>query len=43
MKYVVAIYTRRGADTTSGIDNAALAFGARLSRLVFEHFSRAER
>ena len=43
LKYVVAIYTRRGADTTSSIDNAALTFGARLSRLVFEHFSRAER
>ena len=43
LKYVVAIYTRRGADTTSGTDNAALRFGARLSRLVFEHFSRAER
>ena len=39
----VAIYTRRGADATSGIDNAALMFGAELARLVFEHFARAER
>ena len=40
LKYVVAIYTRRGADTTSGVDNAALTLGAKLSRLIFDHFSR---
>ncbi len=39
-KYVLAIYTRRGADDRSGVDNAALVAGARISRLVFEHFTR---
>jgi beta-lactamase class A len=38
LKYVVTIYTRRGGDTTSGIDNAALILGARLSRVVFDAF-----
>ena len=39
VKYVVAIYTRRGGDDTSSVDNAALVLGARLSRLVFDEFS----
>jgi beta-lactamase class A len=40
LKYVVTIYTRRGGDISDGTDNAALTLGARLSRLVFERFSR---
>jgi hypothetical protein len=40
LKYVVAIYTRRGADETAGVDNAALTLGARLSRLIFDHFTK---
>ena len=40
VNYVVAIYTRRGGDAASGVDNAALTLGARLSRLVFEEFTR---
>ena len=40
LKYVLTIYTRRGADLNAGVDNAALTLGARISRLVFEHFSR---
>ena len=39
LKYVVAIYTRRGGDSASGVDNAALLLGARLSRIVFDHFA----
>lgn len=37
---VLTIYTRRGADQSAGADNAALILGGRISRLVFEHFSR---
>jgi len=39
LKYVVTIFTRRGGDSASGVDNAALLLGARLSRLVFDHFA----
>jgi len=38
-KYVIAIYTRRGADPSYGIDNAALLAGARISRIVFDGFA----
>ena len=40
VKYVIAIYTRRGADPRYGIDNAALIEGARISQKVFEGFAR---
>ncbi len=40
LKYVLTIYTRRVADQSAGADNAALILGGRISRLVFEHFSR---
>ena len=39
IRYVIAIYTRRGADPSYGIDNAALLAGARVSRMVFDHFT----
>ena len=39
VKYVIAIYTRRGADPGYGIDNAALLAGARISRLVYDGFT----
>ena len=39
IKYVIAIYTRRGADQGYGIDNAALLAGARISRIVFDGFA----
>jgi len=42
MKYVVAIYTRRGADPAYGVDNAALLAGARISRMVFDYFRRED-
>jgi beta-lactamase class A len=40
LSYVIAIFTRRGADTRGGPDNAALVIGARISRAVFDHFSK---
>jgi beta-lactamase class A len=39
VKYTVAIFVRRGADTSSGVDNAAVLLGAKLSALVFEAFT----
>ena len=38
LSYVLTIYTRRGADHSNGIDNAALKTGAKISRLVYERF-----
>ena len=38
VKYVVAIFVRRGGDTRGGVENAGVLLGARLSRLVFEQF-----
>ena len=38
--YVIAIYARQVEDTRWGIDNDALTTGARISRMVFDHFSR---
>lgn len=43
MKYVIAIYTRRGADPAYGVDNAALLAGARISRMVFDYFRREDK
>lgn len=40
LKYVLTIYTRRGGDDSAGADNAALTVGARISRLVFDHFTK---
>ena len=39
--YVIAIYARQVEDTRWGVDNDALVTGAQVSRMVFEHFSRA--
>ena len=38
--YVIAIYARQVEDTSWGIDNDALTTGARISKLVYEHFSQ---
>ncbi len=38
--YVVAIYARQVEDTRWGVDNEALTTGARISRMIYEHFSR---
>jgi hypothetical protein len=39
VKYTIAIFVRRGADTSDGVDNAAVLLGAKLSALVFEAFT----
>ena len=43
VNYVVAIFTRRGADTNWGPDNAGVLAGARISRAIFDHFQKATR
>jgi beta-lactamase class A len=40
LSYVVAIYAREVEDTRWGIDNDALVAGGRLSRMIFDYFSR---
>jgi beta-lactamase class A len=40
-RYVIAIFTRRGADERWTADNDALVTGAEVSRLVFDHFTAA--
>jgi beta-lactamase class A len=37
-RYVIAVFTRRGADGRWTADNDALVTGADVSRLVFDHF-----
>ena len=39
VRYVIAVFTRRGADTRGGPDNAGVLLGAKLSQLVFERFA----
>lgn len=39
-RFAIAIFTRRGADSRSGVENAGVLLGAKLSRLVFEAWSR---
>jgi beta-lactamase class A len=41
LRYVVAIYARQIEDTRWGVENDALVTGARISRMIFEHFRRA--
>lgn len=40
VRYAIAIFTRRGADTRGGVDNAGVLLGAKLSRLVYDAWSR---
>jgi len=40
LRYVIAIYTRQVQDTRWTIDNDALVTGARISRLVYDYFSK---
>jgi beta-lactamase class A len=42
LRYVLAIYARQIEDTRWGIENDALVTGARISRMIFEHFRRAK-
>jgi beta-lactamase class A len=39
VKYVVAIYARRGTDRSYGVDNASVLAGARISRIIFDRFA----
>jgi len=39
-RYVVAIYARQIEDTRWGIENDAVVVGSRISRMIFEYFSR---
>ena len=41
--YAVAIYARHVEDGRWGVENDALTTGARISRLLFEHYSRARK
>ena len=36
LRYVIAVFVRRGADTTYGVDNEAVLLGAKLSKLVYD-------
>jgi beta-lactamase class A len=40
LTYVIAIYARQVEDTRWGVDNDALTTGARVSRLIYDHFSK---
>ena len=39
--YAIAIYARQVEDRRWGIDNDALTTGARISRTIFEYFSKS--
>jgi beta-lactamase class A len=41
LRYVVAIYARQIEDTRWGVENDALVTGARISRMIFDRFARA--
>jgi hypothetical protein len=36
---VIAVYTRQVEDTRWGIENDAVVTGARISRMLYDHFS----
>jgi beta-lactamase class A len=38
--YVIAIYARQVDDPRSGVENEAVVTGARISRMIYDHFSR---
>ncbi len=40
-RYVIAIFTQGVADTRWSVDNDALVTGAEISRMVFDHFTKA--
>ena len=40
-RYVIAIFTQGVTDLRWGVDNEALVTGAEISRLVFDHFTKA--
>jgi beta-lactamase class A len=40
LSYVIAIYARQIEDTKWGVENEALTTGARVSKMIFDYFSR---
>lgn len=40
LRYAISIFTRQVEDTSWGVDNAALTTGARVSRLIYDHFNQ---
>ncbi|MCA1561519.1 MAG: class A beta-lactamase-related serine hydrolase [Acidobacteria bacterium] len=40
LRYVIAVYARQVEDTRWSLDNEALVTGARISRLIYDHFRR---
>jgi beta-lactamase class A len=40
LEYALAIFTRRGEDTRDGVENASVVLGGRLSRMVFDAWSK---
>lgn len=40
LRYVIAIYGRQVADGRSGVENDAVLTGARISKVVYDYFSR---
>jgi beta-lactamase class A len=43
VRYTIAIYARHVEDARGGIENDALTTGARVSRLVYDHFTTSTR
>jgi beta-lactamase class A len=42
VRYVIAIFTRRGGDTRGSADNAGVLLGAKLSQMVYELFAKRQ-
>jgi beta-lactamase class A len=40
LRYVIAVFVRRGGDTSYGVDNEAVRLGAQLSKLVYERWKQ---
>jgi hypothetical protein len=43
LRYVLAIFAREVEDTRSGIENDAVTTGARVSRMIYDHFTSRQR
>lgn len=43
LRYVVAIFAREVEDTRWGVENDAIVTGARVSRMIYDHFSTRRR
>jgi beta-lactamase class A len=43
LRYVVTIFARQVEDTRPGVENDAVVMGARVSRVIYDHFSVAEK